>query len=153
MRFVIVNGVGTVVDIGLVFVLTHVLSAPILAAVFCGWLSSMLCGFFLNRRFVFSDGRASLFTASGRYLTLVALNLAVGVGAVSWLVSDGWNYVLTRLLSSTVLVITNFAIARWWIFGVDTRRGHPPATEVMLRYLNEPATGPLEPAPADPREH
>jgi putative flippase GtrA len=117
-RFIAVNGVGTVLDVGSVFVLTRIVGAPLLLAVFTGWSSSMVAGFLLNRRFVFSDGRATLFTASRRYLALVGFNLLIGVGLVTLLVAHGWNYVLTRLLSSMVLVAINFAVARWWVFVV-----------------------------------
>ncbi|MDQ2838973.1 MAG: GtrA family protein [Actinomycetota bacterium] len=137
VRFVAANGVGTIVDISLVTVLRHFLGLPILLAVFCGWLASALCGFGLNRRFVFSDGRASLFTASWRYLVMVVFNFAVGVLAVSWLVNDGWNYVLTRLLSSAFLVTCNFVLARQWVFGVGT-------AEPQLTLVSTP-----DPASAD----
>jgi len=87
-------------------------------AISCGFLSSMLCGFVLNRRFVFGDGRASLAAASWRYSALVLFNFGVGVGVVTLLVSHGWNYLLTRVLSSTFLVVCNFSLARWWVFAV-----------------------------------
>jgi putative flippase GtrA len=117
-RFVTVNGVGTVADVCLVYLLHHVLSAPLLIAVFSGWLSSTLCGYVLSRRFVFADGHASLVKSSFRYFVLICFNLAVGVGGVTWLVAHGWNYLLTRLLSSTFLVIANFLVARRWVFAV-----------------------------------
>jgi putative flippase GtrA len=117
-RFVIVNGVGTIADISLVYLLHYVLHRPLLIAVFSGWLVSGLCGYVLNRRFVFADGHASLLKSSFRYVLLVVFNLAVGVGGVTWLVAHGWNYILTRLLSSTFLVITNFLVSRRWVFVV-----------------------------------
>ncbi len=117
-RFIVVNGVGTAIDVGSVFVLTRFLAAPLLLAVFCGWSSSQLSGFALNRRFVFSDGRAALGTASVRYLVLVLINLAIGVGLVTWLVAHGWNYILMRVLASLFLVLFNFSVAKWWVFRV-----------------------------------
>jgi putative flippase GtrA len=142
VRFVLVNGVGTIVDVSLVFLLAKVLAAPLLLAVFCGWLSSVLLGFNLNRRLVFPDGQASLFAASTRYVILVAFNMLVGVGGVTLLVSHGWNYVLTRLLSSTFLVIVNFLATRWWVFVVRapmTRRERV-ALESIAQISDRPAT-------------
>jgi putative flippase GtrA len=148
-RFVLVNGVGTVLDVGLVFLLTKVLSAPLLLAVFCGWLASMLCGFYLNRRLVFADGQASLFTASRRYFALVTFNVLVGVGLVTFLVAQGWNYPLTRALSSTFLVIVNFLVARWWVFVVrlPMSQGERAALEGIAQMRD---VAPLPP-PAQPQ--
>lgn len=124
LRFLAVNGCGTVADVAVVLTL-RALGAPLLLAVAAGFLSSQVCGFALNRRFVFRGGTTSLTSSSLRYAVLVAVNLAVGVGAVTWLVHVGWNYVLTRLLSSSCLVVLNFAVARWWVFVVPARQPDP----------------------------
>ena len=117
-RFIGANGVGTALDVSMVTLLHRELGVILVFAISCGFLSSMLCGFVLNRRFVFGDGRASLAAASWRYSALVLFNFGVGVGVVTLLVSHGWNYLLTRVLSSTFLVVCNFSLARWWVFAV-----------------------------------
>lgn len=131
-RFIVVNGVGTVLDVTSVFLLGSMLGAPLLFAVSCGWSISQMCGFVLNRRFVFRDGRASLGTASVRYLVLVLFNLAIGVGLVTWLVSHGWNYILTRVLTSVFLVIFNFAVAKLWVFVVREKLHAAGVSEQQL---------------------
>jgi putative flippase GtrA len=118
VRFVAFNGVGTLLDVSVVYALRHLAGAPWGLAVVSGWASSVLIGFVVNRRFVFRDGLASFRHASTRYLVLVAFNLAVGVGLVTVLVSHGWNYVLTRLLSSSFLVLFNFVVSHTWVFSV-----------------------------------
>lgn len=123
-RFVVVNAVGTVADVSTVFLTHRILHAPLLLSVACGWTISVLCGYGLNRRFVFADGHASLARSSGRYLVLVCFNLAVGVLGVTFLVSHGWNYIVTRLMSSTFLVIVNFVVSHRWVFSVV-----PPTAE------------------------
>ncbi len=153
VRFVLANGVGTTVDVSLVFLLTRVLSQPLLLAVFCGWLSSMLSGFYLNRRLVFADGHASLLTASGRYLALVAFNLLVGVGLVTFLVAHDWNYVLTRLLSSSFLVAFNFLVARWWVFVVRApMTGRERAALEGLAQMRDVPRGPTTPRSTPSRQ-
>jgi putative flippase GtrA len=123
-RFILVNGVGTVLDVGLVTALRHWTSIPIPIEVTAGWLVSMVSGFVLNRRFVFQDGQSTWFAASWRYFVLVGFNFLVGVGGVSLLVEHGWSYLPTRLLSSAFLVASNFVVARRWVFVV--RDNQPP---------------------------
>lgn len=123
-RFVTVNGVGTIADVSVVFLEHRVLHLPLLVAVFSGWLTSILIGYLLNRRFVFADGHASLAKSSSRYFVLVCFNLLVGVFGVTLLVAHGWNYVLTRIMSSSFLVIVNFLVSRRWVFAVI-----PPTAE------------------------
>lgn len=117
-RFIVLNGIGTVLDVALVYVLHGVLGAPWLLSVFSGWFTSTCVGFLLNHHFVFHDGQASLRQASWRYAVLVGLNLGVGVGLVTLVVEQGAPYLPTRLVSSAVLVATNFAVNRGWVFAV-----------------------------------
>ena len=118
VRFVVVNGVGTVADISTVYVLHNLLHVFLLIAVMAGWTISATCGFALNRIFVFQETTVPLVRSSTRYLALVVLNLAVGVFGVTALVSAGWNYILTRILSSTLLVTVNFIVSHKWVFAV-----------------------------------
>ncbi len=120
LLFVGVNGVGTALDVTSVFLLMHAYVMPLAADVLVGWSLSQTCGYLLNRRFVFQDGDSSPTKSLVRYGALVALNLLVGVGMVSILVDHGWNYLLTRVLSSIILVFSNFFIARHWVFRVAT---------------------------------
>lgn len=118
LRFVVLNGIGTVLDVALVFLLHNVFGLWWVVTVFCGWLASTCTGFVLNHRFVFRDGQATVRQASFRYALLVAFNLAVGVVLVTVAVEHGWPYVPTRLLSSVFLVGVNFAVNRGWVFAV-----------------------------------
>jgi putative flippase GtrA len=131
-RFVVFNGVGTVIDIALVTVLSREFGAPPLLAIFCGWTSNMITGVLMNRYLVFANGQSTFYTATWRYIMLVTFNLGVGVFGVAALVSAGWPYVPTRLLSSTLLVVTNYFVARSWVFAVRSTSGADLANEVHV---------------------
>jgi putative flippase GtrA len=131
-RFLVFNGVGTVVDIALVTVLSREFDVPPLLAIFCGWTSNMITGLLMNRYLVFADGQSTFYTATWRYIMLVTFNLGVGVFGVAALVSAGWPYVPTRLLSSTLLVIINYFVARSWVFAVRSTSGTALADEVHV---------------------
>ena len=148
-RFVVFNGVGTVIDIALVTVLSREFGAPPLLAIFCGWTSNMITGLLMNRYLVFANGQSTFYTATWRYIMLVTFNLGVGVFGVAALVSAGWPYVPTRLLSSTLLVVTNYFVARSWVFAVRSISGADLANEVhviaaqhAVRLYRSDAAGP-----------
>jgi len=148
-RFVVFNGVGTVIDIALVTVLSREFGAPPLLAIFCGWTSNMITGLLMNRYLVFANGQSTFYTATWRYIMLVTFNLGVGVFGVAALVSAGWPYVPTRLLSSTLLVVTNYFVARSWVFAVRSTSGADLANEVhviaaqhAVRLYRSDAAGP-----------
>lgn len=126
IRFIGANGFGTLLDLTLVYLLHNRAGTPLLLAVSVGWLANVSSGFILSRVYVFSDGTASTFEASWRYATLVALNLAVGVGAVTYVVSKGVPYIVARPASSTFLVAFNLVASRW-VFGI--RRAQAQAHE------------------------
>ena len=111
-----VNAVGTVADVTTVFVLHQVMHFALLGAVFAGWSVSVTSGYVLSRFVVFADHKSPVARSTFRYGALVCLNLAVGVLGVTYLVDHGWNYLLTRLLSSSVLVIVNFIVSHRWVF-------------------------------------
>ena len=114
-RFVVFAGVGTVLDLVVLLSLRRA-GLPLLLCVFFGFSASQVSGFLLNRKFVFTGGRSSLLGSSWRYGVLVAINLAVGVGGVTWIVSQGADYLVTRVVVSALLVLFNFAVAHLWVF-------------------------------------
>jgi putative flippase GtrA len=115
-----VYGLCTVLDVGMV-ALTHLLLGwPLLVAVALGFTTNVACGFVLGRLVVFPSSRTRLGTASWRYAVLTGLNVLVGIGGVTLVVSEGLNYVIARLCASGSLLVVNYVVMRWWVF--DARR-------------------------------
>jgi putative flippase GtrA len=126
VRFVAYNLIGMALDVTLVYVLHHLLDAPWIVAVSCGWVVASVVAYFLNRRFVFQDGTATVRDSSLRFFLLGAFNLGVGVGLVTLAVEHGSPYIVTRLASSGFLVLLNFAINRGWVFAVPALTDSAP---------------------------
>lgn len=114
VAYVVVIGISTGVDVGLVLLSRRVL--PLVLAVLLGFVGNVTSGYVLSRRFVFLRATTRHMSASWRFALLIALNVAVGVLAVTLMVSQGVPYVVARVVSSTVLVPTNYFVMRNWVF-------------------------------------
>jgi putative flippase GtrA len=112
--YLLVILISTGLDVGCVLLLRQLL--PLLVAVLSGFLANVLSGYLLSRRFVFLRATARHASASWRFGVLVGLNVAVGVFAVTFLVAHGLPYIAVRLLSSGLLVPTNYLVMRSWVF-------------------------------------
>lgn len=89
---------------------------PLLVAVSVGYLANTLAGYVFGRYLVFPGTTRSHAEASWRYGALIALNIAIGVLGVTAVVDAGAHYLVARVMSSSVLVPTNYAAMRWWVF-------------------------------------
>jgi putative flippase GtrA len=111
-----VYGLCTVLDVGMV-ALTHLLLGwPLLVAVALGFTTNVVSGFVLGRLVVFPGSRTRLGTASWRYAVLTGVNVLVGVGGVTVVVSHGFNYLIARVTASGFLLALNYVVMRWWVF-------------------------------------
>jgi putative flippase GtrA len=112
--YVLVIGMSTGLDVALVLITRRLL--PLLVAVLLGFVGNVTSGYLLSRRFVFLRATARHVSATWRFAVLVGLNVGVGVLAVTALVSEGVPYLLARVISSGVLVPTNYVVMRTWVF-------------------------------------
>ena len=112
--YVVVILTCTGLDVGCVVVLRHVL--PLLFAVGTGFVANVLTGYVLSRRLVFLRATKRHAGASWRFGVLVGINVAVGVFMVTFLVAQGLPYLVARVLSSGLLVPTNYIVMRSWVF-------------------------------------
>ncbi|MCW2606212.1 MAG: hypothetical protein JWO60_905 [Frankiales bacterium] len=125
LLFGLVAGTGTALDLTAALLLLRA-GVPVVLGVAVGWSCNVGSGYVLNRRVVFPDGTATVASSARRYAYLVALNALVGVGGVSLAVELGTPYVLARVVSSILLVLTNLVLSRYWVFRVP-RQGAPAA--------------------------
>ena len=112
----LVMGVGTGLDVVTVSLLRHLSVVPLVVAVGAGFLANVGTGYVLSRVLVFPAARHSHRTAGPRYLALVAVNVLVAILGVAFLVARGLPYLVARVLSSAVLVPTNYVVMRSWVF-------------------------------------
>ena len=115
VRFLVTSGAGTLCDVGLVLV-TQRAGWPVMLSVACGWCTSLIVGFALNRSWVFRSPGGAGARSAVRYLALSALNAVVAIVGVAAVVDRGVPYLAARLASSVILVVLNFVVCRYWVF-------------------------------------
>jgi putative flippase GtrA len=114
VAYLLVIGISTGIDVGLVLTSRRVL--PLLLAVLLGFAGNVTSGYVLSRHFVFLRATARHASATWRFAVLVGVNVAIGVLVVTVMVSQGVPYLLARVISSGVLVPTNYVVMRSWVF-------------------------------------
>jgi len=103
------------------FTLTFSVTKSILMATLVGRLSS-LANFALNKRYVFQSG-APVRVSLWRYYVLAAALVAMSFGAIRGLsLYWGWNVLLAKVLTDTVLSLASFALQRTFVFPLKDER-------------------------------
>ena len=115
VRFVMVGGLSVVVDAGMLVLLHGVLHIWLPVATALAFAGAFVVNFGLNRIWAFGSNGA-VGRQLGRYLTLVAANLALTVILVPTLTWLGLPYLAAKLLTTGVLSVANYLISRRWIF-------------------------------------
>jgi len=97
------------------FTLTFSVTKSILMATLVG-RSSSLANFALNKRYVFQSG-APVRISLWRYFVLAAVLATMSFGAIRGLsLYWGWNVLLAKVLTDTVLSLASFALQRTFVF-------------------------------------
>ena len=103
------------------FTLTFSVTKSILMATLVGRLSS-LANFSLNKRYVFQSG-APVRVSLWRYYVLAAVLATISFGAIRGLsLHWGWNVLVAKVLTDTVLSLASFALQRTFVFPLKDER-------------------------------
>ncbi|MGC1305378.1 MAG: GtrA family protein [Caulobacteraceae bacterium] len=118
-RFGLAGAFNTLVSLSIITALDLGLHAPPSLANAAGYAVGMLCGFVLNRRFVFrSQARAR---SSGPKYALTAisgfvLNQLVLLGALHLLGAGALQHLTAQVAGMGVYTVSVFLICRFWVF-------------------------------------
>ena len=116
VRFLIVGGLTLAVDESALFLLHGVAGIWLPLATMLAFAVAFGVNFGLNRSWAFSAGGGAAGRQVGRYLMLVAFNLAVTVVAVPAVTALGVLYLISKLIVAGILAVINYFVSRRWIF-------------------------------------
>lgn len=92
-----------------------VASIPLASAT--GHVVGAICGYTLNAYITFGVPNRQL-QAFGKYAGLAAINNVINTLLISALISiTSWHYLVNQLLVTALVVISNFFICKYWIYG------------------------------------
>jgi dolichol-phosphate mannosyltransferase len=118
--FLVVGGVCTLLNLAIVYLLTHFDLLPYLAASIIAWEATILLNFALNDRLTFralaahaGSWIARLLRFHGAYLAGEALAIALGAALH---LGFGVPAVLAQAISVGVATLINFASVRFWAY-------------------------------------
>jgi putative flippase GtrA len=118
-RFGLVGALNTVVGLTIITGLDLGLHAPPTLANAAGFAAGMLCGFLLNRRFVFRSQARARVTGPKYLLTVAsgfALNQAVLRVALMGLGAGATQHFCAQLAGMGVYTVSVFLACRLWVF-------------------------------------
>lgn len=128
LRFVVVGAASVVTNTGTLFVLHGLLGIVLPLAAALSFAVAFVVNFGLNRIWTFEADGAML-THLWRYFALVVVNLGLNSTVVTGLTHLGSPYLISQVVTTTVLSMGNFLVSRQWIFNdTDLRIVDPPPT-------------------------
>lgn len=114
-KYLVSGGTAAVVNIGTMFVLTHLLSVWYLLASVLGFVLSFVVSFVLQRHWTFEvEGRDGITTHMAQYFAIALANLAINTGIVYGLVEwcGVWS-VGAQLVAGVVVSFESFFVYRY----------------------------------------
>ena len=119
-RYIVAGVIGVVVNVGVLYGLTHFLGMWYLAASMVSFVVSLLVSFALQKMWTFQDRGMQV---AGRqflvYLAIALFNLGLNSLCMYFFTSIlGIWYVISQLLSSGLIAISSFFLYRAFVFTV-----------------------------------
>jgi putative flippase GtrA len=119
LRFGLVGGVATGIQYLILVVLVHVtgMTAPVASEI--GFVVSAFGNYLLNYHFTFRS-RQPHGPAAAKFVTLVAVGLAINFALMQMLTGAGVYYLLAQVCTTAVVFLWNFAGNSLWTFRAYT---------------------------------
>lgn len=117
VKYCIVGGTGTVVDVTLLYLLVEFAGFAVLPAAFCSFVGGAINNYTWNKMWTFrvkSKKHHVLFSkfflvaTTGLVLTLLLMHLFVDLLGI-------W-YILAKLITSALVLVWNFTVNKHWTF-------------------------------------
>ena len=117
-RFGLVGAAATGLQYLILILLVHRgVASPMASTI--GFVTSAFGSYVLNYHFTFRS-QGSHGPAMAKFMTLVAVGLAINYGLMQLLVSAGWYYLLAQICTTGVVFLWNFIGNSLWTFRVYT---------------------------------
>jgi putative flippase GtrA len=111
------SAIASLFDYAVAIVLKELFIVQPFTASILGTITGGIINFFICRYWVFSANGSSIYFQSKRYLLAWAGNLLLSALGVYLLLGAGLNYVLAKLITSVMVVITyNYPLQKKYVF-------------------------------------
>ncbi len=109
-RFCISGGAGAAINIGILFLLTHIFSVWYLLSSVIAFLISFCASFIFQKFWTFGDTKTErLHVQAGWYLIVAVVNLALNISIMYALVEwAGFHYIGAQLISSATIALESY---------------------------------------------
>jgi putative flippase GtrA len=115
LRFAAVGGVATLIHYGILVALVELLKAPLLASTSAGFAAGAVFSYIVNRSRNF-ETRPPFVRGLVVFFIFGTIGLALNGLILSGLVSLGLHYILGQCFATGIVLVYNFATARWIVF-------------------------------------
>lgn len=117
-RSLICGGLSTLVDVGIMLILTELAGLHYVVSVVCGFTAGMLTNYYLNVRVVYAHQTVDChFTALRTFALISVGTIILGTGMI-YLMTEALHvpYLWSKLITTGVIFLVNFALRRAFIF-------------------------------------
>jgi len=115
LRFAVVGAVATAVHYTILISLKEGAGVAPVAATTAGYTIGALVSYTLNRAFTFA-ARPAFGWGLVKYALVIGLGAGVNAAIVALLTHAGMYYLLAQMIATALVLIWNFAAARWVVF-------------------------------------
>ncbi len=117
LRYGMVGVVGTIIDVGLLYLLVEFAHFPILSAATLSFCAAVANNFFMNKYWTFKNREKKSLRQSLKFLATALVGLALNNLILSLLifVFHIW-YVFAKLITSGIVFFWNFSANKFWTF-------------------------------------
>jgi putative flippase GtrA len=115
VRFTVIGGVATIVHYTILVSLVEGLHATPLLGSSIGFIAGVVVGFFLNRRFTFTEARP-LGASFAKYAMVYAIGFALNATMLQTLIHFGLWYLAAQAAATAIVLVWNFIGARFFAF-------------------------------------
>lgn len=115
LRFAAVGGVATVIHYAILAALVELAHAPLIASTSAGFTAGALFSYVTNRRLNF-ETRPPFTRGLAKFFAFGLIGLALNGLILSALHRLGMHYMLAQCFATGIVLVYNFATARWIVF-------------------------------------
>ena len=118
-RYLFVGGIATIVDWGVLFVLTDVFHIYHLISAIIAFVAGLVTNFFLSKCFVFkaNEARVNPVMEFISYAVIGVIGLGITEG-IMYLFTNCWNvhYMISKIIATVIVLAWNYAARRLIIY-------------------------------------
>lgn len=114
-RFAMVGAAATATHYAVLIGLKELGGMDVVAATSFGFAAGAVVSYALNRRFTFST-RPALLKGFAKFALVIGVGAVLNAAIVAALTQQGWHYMIAQVIATGLVLIWNFAGARYVVF-------------------------------------